>query len=305
MTNLPCISIITPSYNQAAYLEATIKSVLDQGYPNLEYILLDGGSTDGSLEIIERYADKLTYWLSEPDDGQADAINKGLARASGEFVAWLNSDDIYLPGTLEQAAEAFKTDPNLGMLYGDLQSIDHDGTLFNTITYAQYTLADLMAFRIIGQPAVFFRRALLAESGDLDLSYRYLLDHHLWLRLAQAAPIKYIPKPLAAARHHPTAKNTAEAAAFGEEAYRILDWAGTQPQLEAVIRANPRRVWGGVHRLNARYLLDGGQPAQAIKYYTKAFWQAPLYTLRHAHRILYAFLSLLGLGWLRKGVGRR
>ena len=143
------------------------------------------------------------------------------------------------------------------------------------------------------------------DSGLLDSSYRYLLDHHLWLRLAGLAPMRYLPKPLAAARHHPAAKNVAEAAGFGEEAYRILDWAASQSGLESLINQNPRRIWGGAHRLNARYLLDGGEPAQALRCYVKAFLKDPGYTLRHAHRILYALLSLVGLGWLRKGRGLR
>lgn len=300
MLNPPRISVITPSYNQADYLEHTIQSVLSQGYPNLEYILIDGGSNDGSLDIIKKYAGKFTYWISEPDEGQADAINKGFAHASGDIVAWLNSDDIYLSDALSHAAQAFQSDSDLGLVYGDLQSIDTQGRIFNTITYTPYTLLDLLAFRIIGQPSVFFRRALLDQSGPLDITYRYLLDHHLWLRIAHIARIKYIPIPLAAARHHPAAKNVAEAASFGQEVYKIIEWAAAQPDLNVLIESNHRYVWGGAHRLTARYLLDGGQPAQSLKAYAKAFIQDPLFTLRHAHRVLYAFLSLLGLGWLRK-----
>lgn len=300
MLNPPRISVITPSYNQADYLEHTIQSVLSQGYPNLEYILIDGGSNDGSLDIIKKYAGKFTYWISEPDEGQADAINKGFAHASGDIVAWLNSDDIYLSDALSNAAQAFQSDSDLGLVYGDLQSIDTQGRIFNTITYAPYTLLDLLAFRIIGQPSVFFRRALLDQSGPLDITYRYLLDHHLWLRIAHIARIKYLPIPLAAARHHPAAKNVAEAASFGQEVYKIIEWAAAQPDLNVLIESNHRHVWGGAHRLTARYLLDGSQPAQSLKAYAKAFIQDPLFTLRHAHRILYAFLSLLGLGWLRK-----
>jgi len=305
MPTLPRISIVTPSYNQAAYLEDTIQSVLNQDYPNLEYILIDGGSTDGSLEIVERYTDKLAYWVSEPDKGQASAINKGLAHATGEIVAWLNSDDIYLPGAFMQAAQAFQSNPGLGFMYGDLQSIDSSGQVFNTIRYAPYSLDDLLAFRIIGQPSVFIRRGILDQAGLLDASYHYLLDHHLWLRLATTARMKYIPETRAAARHHPAAKNIAEAGAFGNEIYRILDWAQTQPDLNAIIGRQHRRVLGGAHRLNARYLLDSGQPAQSLKFYAKALLQDPIYALHHSHRIIFAILNLLGLGWLRKLANRR
>lgn len=305
MQKLPRITIVTPSYNQAAFLEDTIQSVLRQDYTNLEYIVIDGGSTDGSLEIIERYADKLAYWVSEADEGQAEAINKGLARATGEIVAWLNSDDMYLPGALKQAAQAFQSDPELGFIYGDLQSVDSSGQVFNTIRYAQYSLEDLLAFRIIGQPTVFMRREVLEQAGQLDTSYHYLLDHQLWLRMARAAPMKYIAETSAAARHHAAAKNVAEASAFGEEIYRILDWAQTQPDLSAMIGKQARRVWGGAHRLNARYLLEGGQPAQSLKFYVKALRQDPIFALRHLHRMLYAILSLVGLGWIWKGARRR
>ncbi|MDH5506475.1 MAG: glycosyltransferase, partial [Anaerolineae bacterium] len=268
--NTPLVSIITPSFNQARYLEATIQSVLQQDYPHIEYLLADGASTDGSLAIIQQYAHLLAWWVSEPDSGQADAINKGLSRATGDIVAWLNSDDVYLPGAVSQAVKVFQTHPEVGLVYGDLHSINSRGQVFNTITYAQYTLDDLLAFRIIGQPAVFMRRSVLQQAGLLDPAYQYLLDHHLWLRIAQRAALKYVPSPWAAARHHPAAKNVALAAGFGEEAFRILAWAKTQPDLHAVIASRPRRVLGGAHRLNARYLLEGGQPAASLRAYARA-----------------------------------
>ncbi len=108
----PLVSIITPSYNQVQYLEDTIQSVIQQDYPNIEYIVVDGGSTDGSLEVIERYKNKLAWWVSEPDQGQADAINKGFRKASGEIIAWLNSDDLYLPGAISSAVELFQENPH-------------------------------------------------------------------------------------------------------------------------------------------------------------------------------------------------
>src|SRR5258706_6083465 len=125
----PRISIVTPSFNQAAYVDATIRSVLDQRYPNLEYIVVDGGSTDGSVDIIRRYEDRLTYWVSEPDRGQADAINKGLARATGEIRAYLNSDDLYLPGALLRVAAEYRAHPDADIICGVCRVIDEHGRM--------------------------------------------------------------------------------------------------------------------------------------------------------------------------------
>ncbi len=301
----PLVTIVTPSYNQAAYLEQTINSVLGQDYPVLEYMVVDGGSTDGSLEIIRRHADELAWWVSEPDRGQADAINKGLHRAGGKYVAWLNSDDLYLPGTIQRAVAELESDPNLGMVYGDLHSINALGERVNTIRYDAYTLEDLLAFFIIGQPTVFLRRSVLDKAGYLSEDYHYLLDHQLWLRIAARAALKYIPEPQAAARYHPAAKNMAAAGQFGLEAFRILEWAKSQPKMARLIEESENRILGGAHRFNARYLLDAGRAKEALQAYRQVWRYSPKFALQHAHRILFALMSLVGLGGLRQIVYRR
>ena len=179
------VSIITPSYNQAKYLEQTILSVLDQDYPTIEYIVMDGASTDGSVDIIRKYADKLAYWESVKDKGQADAINKGFARATGEIIAWLNSDDYYLPGTVSAAVKIFEQNPDVVLVYGNMLAVDANGQTFNTLTYKQLTLEDLLSFQIIGQPAVFMRRSALQKTSGLDFSFHFLLDHLLWIQIAK------------------------------------------------------------------------------------------------------------------------
>lgn len=288
------ISIITPSYNQSAYLEQAILSVLGQDYTPLEYIVVDGGSADGSLEIIQRYAGKLAWWVSERDAGQADAINKGLQRAKGEFVAWLNSDDLYQPGAIAQAVTALRDHPDAGMVFGDAITIDAQGRHLNRLSFGDWGLRELMRFRIICQPAVFMRRSILEEAGYLDPSYHFLLDHQLWLRLASLAPVVHVPGVWAAARHHPGAKNVAQAAGFGEEAFRILAWMETHPSLAHRLAEDRRRIEAGAHRLNARYLLDGGMPGPALMAYGRALVRSPRFALQHAHRMLYALLSVVG-----------
>jgi len=288
------VSIVTPSYNQATFLEQTIQSVLSQEYPSIEYILVDGGSTDGSLEIIERYRQRFAWWVSEPDSGQAQAINKGLSRATGEFIAWLNSDDLYLAGAISQAVTALQDNPKLGFVFGDAITIDAADNPLSRLRFEDYQLLDLIGFRIICQPAVFMRRSVLEQAGYLDESYHYLLDHQLWVRLARQAPFQHLPTIWAAARHHAAAKNVSQAAGFGQEAFRILDWMGADSELAPLVHAHQRRIQAGAHRLNARYLLDGGFPAPALRAYARTLWLSPGFALQHWHRMLYAALSLLG-----------
>jgi glycosyltransferase involved in cell wall biosynthesis len=295
MQTKPRISIITPSFNQAPYLEQTMQSVLEQDYPDIEYMLVDGGSTDGSLEIIQCYANRLDWWVSEPDLGQADAINKGLARASGDIVAWLNSDDLYQPGALEKVADVFKAHPEVGLIYGDVLSIDQDSKVFNEMRFQQFSLTDLLVFNIISQPGVFMRRDIQKQAGLLDTRFHYLLDHHLWIRMAHQASMHYLPKTLAAARYHPDAKNIGQAANFGQDAYAIMDWLQGDPEMALLLAPVLRRAWAGAHRFNARYLLDGERPRQSLFAYLRSLWCHPGTALKEWHRMVYALLSLFGL----------
>ena len=298
------VSIITPSYNQAEYLEATIQSVLAQEYADLEYIIVDGGSTDGSVDIIQKYADQLSWWVSEPDQGQADGINKGLRRARGEVVAWLNSDDLYLPGAIQDAVDALRIDPDLGMVFGDAITVDPDGRPLNRLAFGDWGLPELMCFRIICQPAVFMRRSALDQVGYLDENFHYMLDHHLWLRIANKGSIKHFPGLWAAARHHPAAKNVSLAPKFSMETYRVLKWMKAHPDFKSDYQADQRRIKGGAHRLAARYYLDDGQSLKALGTYGRALFYWPDYAIKHWQRMAYAAISVISLGrldqWLLK-----
>lgn len=296
---MPLISIVTPSFNQAAYLEQTLLSVLEQNYADIEYLVIDGGSTDGSPDIIKKYALRLAYWASEKDSGQADAINKGMSRAHGGIVAWLNSDDYYLPGAVAAAVGAFDANPDVALVYADMLAVDQNGQTFNTFHYRQLTLEDLLSFQIIGQPAVFMRRAAFEKAGGLDTSFHFLLDHHLWIRIAAQGRILHIPQTWAAARYHAQAKNRAHAAAFGREAFRILDWAKTRPDLSYLLSPISHRALASAHRVDARYLLDGGQPAASLAAWTRALFIHPPTALTRLNLFGSALLSLMGLGKLR------
>ena len=205
----PLVTIVTPSFNQARYLRTSIESVLAQDYPHIEYVVIDGGSTDGSLEILKSYGDRVT-WISGPDGGQADALNKGFERTEGAIVGWLNADDVYAPGAVATVVRAFDAHPQVGLVYGQGSIIDATGGLvgpFNEIEpFSLWRL--LHGLDYILQPAAFFRRGLAAGVGWLDTQLEFALDWDLWLKLAGAADVLYLRESLAFSRVHETAKTS-------------------------------------------------------------------------------------------------
>jgi len=298
--NQPLVTVVTPSFNQAQFLEQAILSVLEQDYPQVEYMVVDGASTDGSVEIIRKYAGRLAWWVSEQDSGQAEAINKGLRRARGAVVAWLNSDDLYLPGAIRSAVAALEARPRAGLVYGETVSIDEHGQTINLPRYRQFTMLDLLSFNIIGQPAVFMRRAAMGQAGYLDPDYHYLLDHQLWLRFASMTEVCHVPQRWAAARSHPAAKNRAGAANFGAEAFRILEWAAGQPAMTSILESHHRRVRAGAYRIDGFYQVEGGQVDAGLKAYWLGLLLHPPTVLKDWRRITYALACKVGLGSLRE-----
>ncbi len=203
----PKVSIVTPSFNQGCFLEASIQSVLAQDYPNLEYILVDGGSKDESQEIIQKYRTHFAWWVSEKDRGHADALNKGFAHASGEILAWLNSDDLYQPGAVTQAVEALRGDPQLGMVYGDANLIDDRSRTIGQFASRQTDYRRLLRGSVhIPQATTFFRADLWREVGPLDLSLFFSFDYDLWVKLAKVSQIRYVPRLWADFRIHEKGK---------------------------------------------------------------------------------------------------
>jgi FkbM family methyltransferase len=279
----PRVSVITPSYNQARFLEQAMRSVLEQGYANLEYIVIDGGSSDGSVEIIRTYASQLAFWSTEPDRGQANAVNKGMAHVTGDIVGWLNSDDFFYPGAIRAAVDAFASDPTLGFVYGQGNRVDERAQLIEPFAFTRPFDLDALTRGIdyILQPTVFMRRGALAQVGPLDATLRWTLDWDLWIRLGRKFPARMIDHLIAASREYATTKSSTGGLRRIDEIQQFVRrHTGRDVSigylnylmfalLEALPTANlplERRIEGGLHEVVAacgEVLRDDGMQQQA------------------------------------------
>jgi len=225
----PQISIVTPSLNQAHFLEETIRSVLLQGYPNLEFIIIDGGSTDGSVEIIKKYEPWLTYWSSEPDSGQTNAINKGFSRVSGDWFAWINSDDYYLSGTLFRVASTMLDNPCVDWIVGTTKIVDSGhNVLDRSVPKSSKDWTDYVCVRQSGvslpQPSSFWSRKAWLNAGILDESFHYAMDFEYWVRLAKSGIYPLcINEELSAFRLNEGAKTSEGILPFWREEMRVVE----------------------------------------------------------------------------------
>lgn len=236
------VSIVTPSFNQARFLEATMRSVLEQDYPQIEYIVVDGGSTDGSVEIIQKYAHRLAWWVSEPDRGQTDAINKGLARARGAVLAWLNSDDTYEPGAVRRAVEALQANPQAVMVYGEANYIDETGRVIGRFPAAQTNYRRLRRGYVhIPQQAAFWRAEAWRAVGPLDPTFYFAMDYDLWVRLSALGPLVFVSGQV---------------------------WANFRLHRDAKTIAADDRCWPEMLRVHRR-LGGGGLAPIVLKYYLR------------------------------------
>lgn len=222
----PKISVVTPSFKQAEYIERTMKSVLDQNYPNLEYFVQDGGGQDGTEEILHSYADRLTGWESRPDNGQSNAINLGFAKTSGEIMAWLNSDDILLPGSLAYVAKYFNRHPKVDVVYGHRILINENDLQIGRWMLPQHNNEILSWADYIPQETMFWRRRIWDEvGGQIDESFRFAMDWDLLIRFREAgARFARLPRFLGGFRVHSQQKSSAEISGIGyQEMTRIRE----------------------------------------------------------------------------------
>ncbi|MCB0193560.1 MAG: glycosyltransferase [Anaerolineae bacterium] len=265
----PRISVVTPSFEQGQFLEETMRSVLLQGYPNLEYWVVDGGSRDGSLDIIKKYSPWLTGWISEPDRGQAHALNKGFAMCTGQLLGWINSDDLLLPGALPALALAYRQNPH-ALLMGPVQNFDTQHGFSWLVTPKNVTQPAILRpwhhNFVWHQPGFYFPRSVFAQVGSFDESFRYIFDQDWLYRALTVAPVQYLTQPLAKFRYHPASKTVAEASHWAKEDEIFIrrylniaqsDWPLVQAALEVrraeiSLRAySLNRKQGVIHLMNA------------------------------------------------------
>ena len=205
----PKITIVTPSYNQAEYLEQCLKSVINQGYPNLEYIVMDGGSSDNSIDIIRKYESQIHYWQSKPDNGQASAIKNGFEMGSGEILGWINSDDFLCSDTLLKVAEVFSNNHELALIYGNAFWVDETGLLIRALIPSQVNYQNLAyGANSIFQGATFYKKQAYEEIGCINADLRYAMEYELLYKLARRFEIQYIPEFFACFRKQPLSKGS-------------------------------------------------------------------------------------------------
>ncbi|HXH61264.1 MAG TPA: glycosyltransferase family 2 protein [Fimbriimonadaceae bacterium] len=220
----PKITVVTPSYNQGAYLKETLGSIVAQNYPNVEIIVIDGGSTDDSKEVIESFSEHIAYWVSEPDKGQSHAINKGFAEATGDVLCWLNSDDVFLPGALNTVAQAFIAHPDWNWVTAPTLKFGEGFDVHEGIYKLPGSRAEWLVNCPISQPSTFWRRSLYDQLGGLDESFHYVMDFEYWLRLVFAGERpRWISRPLSAYRLHDVSKTVSQAEKFRIEEVRMRD----------------------------------------------------------------------------------
>lgn len=260
----------------------------------MEIIVIDGGSTDGTLELLQKAADEITL-ISEPDSGQANAINKGFFLAHGKILAWLNADDIYLPGAVGAAVQAFEENPEVCCVYGDCAYVDAEGERIAAYPARSFDLHSLVVDgeNFIPQPATFFRRACLDKVGMLDEELDYVLDYELWLRFTRVGNFLYLPEPLAQTRLHAGAKSVASFASFGDELIGVIEDYFDHPDLPAALAGAREEAISKASLRAAHAALWAEEYAAALRHNRRAAWKYLTARKRATSALIWVF-GLLG-----------
>lgn len=309
----PKVTVVTPSFNQGDYLEETIRSVLLQGYPNLEYMVIDGGSTDQSVSIIRRYEPWLTYWTSKKDKGQAAAINEGFRQAGGNYIAWLNSDDVFLPGAIKYAVEAFRDTPNAGMVYGDVDVIDEKSTKIGSFEPVKYNFEDLLTMKIIlPQQAAFFNKTALDTLGLLDENLIYAMDVELFIRIGSRFKITPIHQTTALFRITSHSKGVTAKMNWCSEFITIIEGFYCKSDLSLNYSKFKKKAMAGAYYRGAHTYLEANQYSSARKWliiatkfypkyrYKPGWWKCLLLTFlgrfgKQVKHSLFTWLRITGI----------
>jgi glycosyltransferase involved in cell wall biosynthesis len=298
---MPDISIITPSFNQGRFIEQTIQSVLTQEAPGreLEYVVIDGGSRDATGEILARYDRQLT-WISEPDRGQADAVNKGLAMTTGELVGWVNSDDIYYPGALRIVSEFFDTHPFVDVVYGEANHVDQDNRVLGRYPTEVFNQRRLLETCYLCQPAVFFRRRVVDRYGLLDPTLHYTLDYEYWLRLSRGGAVfAHLPDIVAGSRLYPGIKTYAGRLKLHQEMNRMMH--------ERLGRVPDQWVYNYAHARLEQTTIESGQHLRfalgltAFTVWASLRWNGDLPPSIRQTTLIWMKDGLKLLGWSLRG----
>ena len=287
MKGKPLVSIITPSFDQGAFLEETIESVLAQTYEPIEYIVIDGGSTDGSVDIIRKHDSQLAYWVSEPDRGQSHGINKGLERSSGAILGWLNSDDTLMPGAVARVVEAMPDSPTV--VHGSVRLIDATSKVIARPKLSkrnqQFSLRTIVGEGLVNQPGAFWNRPAMELAGHLNEALNYIMDYELWVRMALAGAefVRLGDPPLATYRLTGDTKTVGAMYRVGLEKLAVLDWLMSDPELPAKTGLSPAELDRLARRARALaslkvargYARLPGRRKQSLRWLARATWLWP------------------------------
>jgi glycosyltransferase involved in cell wall biosynthesis len=291
MNEHPLVSIVTPSFNKGPYIEETLLSVRNQTYPRIEHIVIDGGSTDETLSILEKYSGDIVC-VSEPDKGQSDAINKGWKRARGDIIAYLNADDTYTSDAVRIVVKFLNEHPDVGLVYGDGILTDENGKFIQTYHAGEFSLRDLIYCRDnILQPALFLRKAAYDRIGGIDENLHLAMDLDYWIRAGLHFRVAYIPTPLATAKIYGDAKSVALMHKYVSDYEHILEKVFADPHLPPELATEKNAVYNYVYTKGGLDYIHLGMVKDGLRYLWKALRMNPFHCIATVFTLLGQFAS--------------